>query len=368
MTDPRDPLLDDAYRESARDEPPRSLDARILARARESVAPREEAPSEMWPLRRPQHWLMRWRVPLAVAATLLVSATITLMIQDTGVDVVLEDAPPDDRFPPPRVTERRADRGGETAGPLTKPMPAEAGRSAEVPIPAAEAIPKVPEPPFVMMRGADELRPPPASAKRETAPAGPELQAGAVPAPSRAVVPPGSRSESFSAPGSQAESTLSMRDDAATRERERRESAGNDLEQSRRSLDVTSSAKAPTPLTKAESPEVGGTVSALPAPPTSAFPETPAERATVQLQRAPSAELPRGSAAAPPLAAAPPAPAAAEPIPAAPGHGLATPEAFVERIRELRRAGRETEARELLEELVRKYPAFPLPDDLRARR
>ena len=30
MTDPRDPLLDDAYRESARDEPPRSLLDRFL--------------------------------------------------------------------------------------------------------------------------------------------------------------------------------------------------------------------------------------------------------------------------------------------------------------------------------------------------
>jgi hypothetical protein len=41
------------------------------------------------------------------------------------------------------------------------------------------------------------------------------------------------------------------------------------------------------------------------------------------------------------------------------------PEALVERIRQLRQAGRQAEARSLLEELQRRYPDFTLPEDLR---
>jgi TolA-binding protein len=41
------------------------------------------------------------------------------------------------------------------------------------------------------------------------------------------------------------------------------------------------------------------------------------------------------------------------------------PEAIVERIRSLRRAGRDDQARALLRELVARHPGFILPEDLR---
>jgi hypothetical protein len=45
--------------------------------------------------------------------------------------------------------------------------------------------------------------------------------------------------------------------------------------------------------------------------------------------------------------------------------GAESPEEMVERIRMLQREGRKAEARALLDELRRRYPDFPLPEDLR---
>jgi hypothetical protein len=73
--DPRDPSIDDAYRATRREEPPRELDARILAAAHRAVDAR---PS---PVRR--SFAQRWRVPVAIAATVVLSATVTLMVYES---------------------------------------------------------------------------------------------------------------------------------------------------------------------------------------------------------------------------------------------------------------------------------------------
>lgn len=78
--DPRDRSLDDAYRATGRDEPPRELDERILAAAHRAVEARP------MPIRR--SFAQRWRVPVALAATVVLSATVTLMVYET------EKAPP----------------------------------------------------------------------------------------------------------------------------------------------------------------------------------------------------------------------------------------------------------------------------------
>ncbi|MCZ7563724.1 MAG: sigma-70 family RNA polymerase sigma factor [Burkholderiales bacterium] len=78
--DPRDEALARAYRATPRDEPPRALDDRILAAAHRAAGARP-APA------RPD-WTRRWRVPLSVAATVVLSATITLMVYES------EQAPP----------------------------------------------------------------------------------------------------------------------------------------------------------------------------------------------------------------------------------------------------------------------------------
>ena len=65
MTDPNDKLTR-AYRDLAREEPPASLDAAILARAREGVGARQK-PS--------------WMVPVSIAAVLMLGIGVTLRMQ-----------------------------------------------------------------------------------------------------------------------------------------------------------------------------------------------------------------------------------------------------------------------------------------------
>lgn len=73
--DPRDPGIDAFYRETARDEPPRALDERILAAAHRAVAAR--------PASIGRSFAQRWRVPVALAATVVLSATVTLMVYES---------------------------------------------------------------------------------------------------------------------------------------------------------------------------------------------------------------------------------------------------------------------------------------------
>ena len=84
MTDPdlRDPNLDRAYRETPRDEPPPELDARIRAAARRAVGTRPQSLEQQAGDARRRSWASRWRVPLSVAATLVIAATLTVMVQD----------------------------------------------------------------------------------------------------------------------------------------------------------------------------------------------------------------------------------------------------------------------------------------------
>jgi len=73
--DPRDPGIDAAYGKTARDEPPRALDERILAAAHRAVAAR--------PASIGRSFAQRWRVPVALAATVVLSATVTLMVYES---------------------------------------------------------------------------------------------------------------------------------------------------------------------------------------------------------------------------------------------------------------------------------------------
>jgi hypothetical protein len=103
--DPRDPSIDDAYRATAREEPPRELDERILAAAHRAVDAR---PS---PVRRP--FAQRWRVPVAIAATVVLSATVTLMVYEND-----------------RTTGGVSDKIQEESAPPTSAAPSAAGKPA----------------------------------------------------------------------------------------------------------------------------------------------------------------------------------------------------------------------------------------------
>jgi hypothetical protein len=81
-TDRRDPRIDAAYRATPREEPPAELDERIRAAARRAVAdgPRSSDAGARAPDRR--SWVARWRVPVSLAATVVIVVTLTVMMQD----------------------------------------------------------------------------------------------------------------------------------------------------------------------------------------------------------------------------------------------------------------------------------------------
>jgi hypothetical protein len=83
MTDPGDKLAR-RYRELAREEPPASLDASILAAARRAVAAKPFGSR-------------RWAVPMSIAAVLVLAFGVTLEMQREAPDVAY--APPQARVP-----------------------------------------------------------------------------------------------------------------------------------------------------------------------------------------------------------------------------------------------------------------------------
>jgi len=79
MSDPdlRDPRLDHAYRELPGDEPTPEVDERIRAAARRAVGAKPQSLGA-----RQRSWAARWRVPLSLAASVVVVVTLTLMVQE----------------------------------------------------------------------------------------------------------------------------------------------------------------------------------------------------------------------------------------------------------------------------------------------
>ena len=76
---PATPALTQAWHEASQDEPPAALDDAIRAAARQAVhaRPRPVGASPFGG---------RWRVPLSVAALLVVSATVTLLVAERDRD------------------------------------------------------------------------------------------------------------------------------------------------------------------------------------------------------------------------------------------------------------------------------------------
>jgi hypothetical protein len=81
----RDPALERLYREAAAEAPPAHLDAAILAAARREVAARPRGLSRT---------LRRWHVPVSIAAVVVVSATLVILVrEEEGVEVRKAQAP-----------------------------------------------------------------------------------------------------------------------------------------------------------------------------------------------------------------------------------------------------------------------------------
>jgi len=104
--DPRDPGIDAAYGKTARDEPPRALDERILAAAHRAVAARPAAIG--------RSFTQRWRVPVALAATVVLSATVTLMMYESDRAPPVPEEVRSDKTSPEKA---RVDRVAPAAAP-----------------------------------------------------------------------------------------------------------------------------------------------------------------------------------------------------------------------------------------------------------
>lgn len=79
MTEPRqdlptDPQVSRLYREHAQDEPSAAIDQKILARARQAVAARP-------PVTRRTGWWQRWRMPLTLLTTVMLTVSLTLLVE-----------------------------------------------------------------------------------------------------------------------------------------------------------------------------------------------------------------------------------------------------------------------------------------------
>jgi hypothetical protein len=90
-----DPRLERLYREAAREGPPAHLDAAILAAARREVGARPRASSYV---------LRRWHVPVSIAAVVVVSVSLVILVREEGGERIGEI-----RRPPAAAPAERSD-------------------------------------------------------------------------------------------------------------------------------------------------------------------------------------------------------------------------------------------------------------------
>ncbi len=334
---PRDEALSRAYREQAanRAGPPAALDARVLAAARQAVAaPRRPA--------RPLPWWRRMMVPVSVAALLLVSGTLTLMVHD----------------------EQQK---------LDAPAPAAAPRQAPAALPPTPAAPAAPAAPASVPAQAPLPRPD--TAQRDGQPARASREAPvAAPASNRVDAPPAPESKAKAAAKPVEESAAQSRKNEAPPPSEK--AAAKPLPQAFPSAaPATPVAPAAAPMMDAANEAATASGAAAGRALAPAKPPGDDERRLRQMREA----APAAPAAAPAAGGPSPGAVSAEPAPRSRdaaeresqpklrverGAGL-SPEAWLAEIRELKRAGRELEWRESLARWRARYPDLPVPEDLR---
>lgn len=103
--DPQDLELGALYRTAAQEAPSPGLDARILAAARDAATPPREATATL----RPKSWMQRWHIPVALAATVLMTLTMTLLVREHDVDG------DETMRPQPAAVERKSGAAAPTA-------------------------------------------------------------------------------------------------------------------------------------------------------------------------------------------------------------------------------------------------------------
>jgi len=318
----RDPRLERLYRSAAREEPPARLDAAIHATARREV----HAGPRAVPTR-----LRAWRVPVSIAAVVILSASLVTLVREEGGGQ-LERSPVTDRYSKPEKSVSALPAPAPDA--VTPPATIPAARNDAAPGAAATAKiaeetapretrarrvqPTAPEPPAVPPRSAASPPRPfqdaPGERERRPAPSA-EQAAGASASP-----PYGGSGETgvgLSAPsyGTAAGTGTVLgkiqRDRAATSE----------------AADSKSEVQPPPAAAPAEKSHSGLDARAL-----------RGERPPLDLARVAALVKELGSK---------------------------PPEKWLETIEDLRREGRQAESDGLLAEFKRRFPRHPLPPSLR---
>src|SRR5688572_33421171 len=90
-SDERDPRLARDYGAAPRDEPPAHLDEAILAAARREVGARP----------RPLAALRNWRVPVSIAAVVVLSVSLVTLVREEGSDELYQTTRPEVPRPVP---------------------------------------------------------------------------------------------------------------------------------------------------------------------------------------------------------------------------------------------------------------------------
>jgi len=112
MSDERDPSVSSLYRLGATDEPPATLDARILAAARRELV--------AVPVRQRPAWF-GWLAPMGVAATVVLSISLIVVAERDQPDLLPAAAPV---ATPPVPAVRAPAAQAERSAPLPTPEPA----------------------------------------------------------------------------------------------------------------------------------------------------------------------------------------------------------------------------------------------------
>jgi len=334
----RDPGLDRLYREAAREEPPARLDAAILAAAH------REAGARPRPLSAP---LRAWRVPVSIAAVVVLSVSLVTVMREEGGDQLAQ--PPAPRMESAPRNEG-ADRAKTPAKPPEQPLAPDPASSAperaQAPAgkPAAGAalgqsaeVADAPQGELARARRAPE-----AASARSAAPAAPAA-ASAPPAPFVRDEPPKPLGAPTTAAGGPGEGETSGETSA---------------EKSRRAAEAAKPAPAPRfparMMAREAAPRADDRGGAM---------EDTA--GALGSQAGVSATRPQARAGAGARKAAQPPADAAFVAAQLKELDAQPPERWIERLETLRREGRQAESDELLAEFRRRFPTHPLPAALR---
>ena len=328
---PRDPVLDRAYAAGASQEPPAHLDAAILAAARREVGARP---------RRPGPLLRAWRTPVAIAAVLVLSVSVVLLMREEGADR-LDQAPPPMAAPsstadsPPPADEARAANDARTAQPTAPRDKAEASSRAA---PEGEVISRRRDAPATAPPAQPEQdRNRRAEAQPEPRQEAPRVLEAPRPAPRPFADPPAASSEARRGPPE----TLPPQTDTLAKQAELG-AAAQARAKERVEAEQQAAKRAPAPPAAAASPDAAAGVLEPPPAKLMARPGVPESRARIE---------PRNDAAV-------------GPRPVWQGYENQPPEKWLERVEELFRAGRDAEAREMLMEFRKRFPQHPVPPAL----